>query len=183
MGSVIAPLILIIERRTMEITLYQNYSPENFLNKQLTELKKLNVVFKEEFDIKKPVLKLKDKTNFNYIGIPKLNRYYYVDQVEYLDNQLKEVTCRVDVLQSNKDLILSSVGDLEKSTSLGDNYIVDDYPYISKRKQFIKNFTLSPDAVNSQNIANANLKNYVLQVVGGRGENFTTEGVDTNGNN
>lgn len=45
--------------------------------------------------------------DFNYIFIPKLNRYYYVDSINFVTADLTRLFLKEDVLMSHKDLIKS----------------------------------------------------------------------------
>jgi len=92
----------------MKITFYNNSSNENIINKELEELNTINFKFKNNSNILRPNLLLKNYTKGNYCYIHELKRYYYVDTIDLINGDLYNVKCSVDVLMSYKDDILNS---------------------------------------------------------------------------
>lgn len=94
----------------MKIYLYENTSEKNRLDKVITLKYTLDCVLKADCSIMDPVLKissasLTDMATINYIYIPDLNRYYFINDVISLSNSICEVHAHVDVLSTYKNEI------------------------------------------------------------------------------
>ena len=92
----------------MNIELYYNKSDKRVLNKTLERQNNVTGHFKENSSIIDPVIILStnvDIYKYNYVHIPKFNRYYFIQGVE-VSQQRYIVTCKSDVLMSFKDAIL-----------------------------------------------------------------------------
>ena len=63
---------------------YNTTSTNNNINKELVLVKDIDIRFKNEVNRFKPIIMIKygDIIDFNYVHIPKLDRYYYVDDIE-----------------------------------------------------------------------------------------------------
>lgn len=109
----------------MDIILYRNVSPPNQVQKKNNNNKFIkdhnqgrlisDVRFTENntLDFLNPELLLKltsdieDITVYNYVKIPKFDRFYYIDDIT-AEGGLIRLKCRVDVLMSHKTDILKS---------------------------------------------------------------------------
>ena len=102
----------------MNVHLYKNSAPPNKVNKKSNlsnETIVSNVKFIENgsFDILHPSVlidytdDLGDIKNFNYMEIPHLNRFYYIDSISS-EGGLIRVNGRCDVLYSHKKDIFAS---------------------------------------------------------------------------
>lgn len=90
----------------MEITLYQNVSEKNRLNKEFADELATTAIFKDEVDIINPTLRITGDISiisFNYLYIKELNRYYYIDNIVSVRNNLWELKCSIDVLMTYKE--------------------------------------------------------------------------------
>lgn len=98
----------------MDIQLIQNMSDKNVIDKSLTTIATISGNLKESTDILDPVLVLGDITSyinkFNYIYIPTLGRWYYIMDIKSIRNNIWEVSCHVDVLQTYKAQIRENSG-------------------------------------------------------------------------
>lgn len=112
----------------MEIQIYKNLSPFNKVVKNLKLIDKLTGSFPYEVDITSPVIKCKSDCflQCNYVYIPVLKRYYFVDRVRILNYGYYEANLRIDVLMSYKDLILKSKGHVSKTDS-ANKYVNSGY--------------------------------------------------------
>lgn len=102
---------------TVTINLFQNNSEKNVIGKSLTSVRNLNGTFKQEADIVNLSIQvdLSSVPNFNYIRVPSFNRYYFVDNIVNIRDDLWEISCHVDVLESFKDTIMSTYGLIERN--------------------------------------------------------------------
>lgn len=63
---------------------------------------------------------------FNYIRLDEFGRYYFIDDIISIANNLWEVHCHVDVLMSWKDEIVNNTCRVMRNEFRGNNFIVDD---------------------------------------------------------
>lgn len=67
----------------------------------------------------------------NYCYVPDFNRYYFIDDVTLIANNVVQISCSVDALASNRTEILNSSQYVLRSASQYDGNIVDNY-YLTK---------------------------------------------------
>lgn len=115
-----------------EIILYKSKLDARYLNKEggLTEVRRIqNCHFKDDEELRNPVLMLSsfDINEANYVHIPSLNRYYYInaDGLTF-SKPYYYVPLHVDVLMSFKADINKTPVIAERSKNLWDMYIQDD---------------------------------------------------------
>ncbi|MBR1983872.1 MAG: hypothetical protein IKA12_04210 [Clostridia bacterium] len=89
------------------IVLYKQNSANNVLNKSLTLSNIIQGKFNIPIALKSFTLDLDGNYVFNYIWIPLLNRYYYVNSIQRYTDKLTRYTFGEDVLMSWQDLIKS----------------------------------------------------------------------------
>lgn len=76
----------------------------NKVNKNFTIEGSLNGTFNRQFDVKSPILFVRGHySNFNYVYVPDLKRYYYVDDVTIITNNYYELHLIEDVLYTYRD--------------------------------------------------------------------------------
>lgn len=111
----------------MIIEFYKTESENNRLEKVLTDKLAIEGKLKSDIDIINPVLLFKDNVlaNYNYCYIPVLNRYYFLDKFEIINNTI-HVYLSIDVLMSFKDKIkdLSVVVSASESSPYYNNFQV-----------------------------------------------------------
>lgn len=102
---------------TVTVNLYMNNSEKNVIGKSLTSVRNLNGTFKQEADMVNLSIQVDLSTvpNFNYLRVPLFNRYYFVDNIVNIRDDLWEISCHVDVLESFKDTIMSTYGLIERN--------------------------------------------------------------------
>ena len=90
----------------MNIVLMHNNNDLNVLGKDLSTLKTVQGNFKAKTDIVNPVLLISGIDNIiaklNYCYIPILNRYYFVTGISSVREDLWEINCHCDVLETYK---------------------------------------------------------------------------------
>lgn len=114
----------------MEIRFYTITDPRNTIGKKLGSYVSTFVKLKyQDLNITTPtfLLKFMEYPNYNYIHIPALRRYYFINDIVVKTDNTFEIHCACDVLESFKDDILKGTGHLTKSESYN-TYTDDDYP-------------------------------------------------------
>lgn len=150
----------------MQITLYSGFSKEaNSTKRPDVSGTVVNCVLKENVSVVHPVFILQStNTAINYIswGV----RYYFVDDIVFLTNDMIEVHCSIDVLATYKDDIGSSSQYVIRSSSEFDPYVIDTlYPTLNK---------CSTDVTQIQNLGIVSGSgSYVVGVITGTGQGVT----------
>ena len=89
----------------MQLYLYKTNDLNNVVDKILTNETALNINLKRDTDILRPTIQLMkvagiDFKQFNYAHIPDLNRFYFINVVESINNNVDVLYLEVDVLMS-----------------------------------------------------------------------------------
>lgn len=125
----------------MEITLYKNTSPNNFLNKVLSEKSVYTGYLREESSVLNPTVMIENLNlaRLNYMFIPSFGRYYYITENICVRSNLWRLTGEVDVLMSYRSELLNHEAIIEKaSDSDKANIYIDDGDWIVENRKFIK---------------------------------------------
>ena len=114
---------------SLTIKLYHNASPANKIGKKLNdELVTSNVLLKDDVSILKPVFKVKDVRSiitYNYLYCSDLQRYYFIDDIVSVHNDLWEISCHVDVLETYKNSILGQTAVIKRQQNKYNLYLND----------------------------------------------------------
>ena len=93
----------------MTIDFYKNHSEKNRLDKVLTSVTSMTGELKEDCSIIDPIIKIVGNVGtfaaVNYMYIPEFGRYYFINNVISVNNDICEVHAHVDVLSTYKDQI------------------------------------------------------------------------------
>ena len=117
--------IILFDNPTL-IFLYSLNSEKNVVDKTLILRGILTGEFRNQINIKSLSVNIqKIDVVFNYVYIPSLKRYYYVDTVDLLKD-LMTLTLSEDVLMSHKDLILSQTAYVTRNEFTYNDYINDN---------------------------------------------------------
>lgn len=93
----------------MEVKLYINTEDSRRIKKSPSFIETVSCSVTGAISITSPSLILDtSRTDFNYIRIESLGRYYYVNDIQILTGNRVLVSCAVDVLMSAQSVILSS---------------------------------------------------------------------------
>lgn len=116
----------------MKVYIYKTENEKNKLNKTLALVKELDVKLLNNTDILKPFIEvsnipLEELTTANYMYIPDLNRYYFIDNMELMTGGIVYISGSVDVLMSYMDGILNLRGTVKRAESLKNGYILDEH--------------------------------------------------------
>lgn len=93
----------------MEIELYQYQGNPNTINKTLTNPNVISGYMSNDLDIDSPTIKLASyELKYNYVFIPLLNRYYFIDAVRIDPNGIWHTKLTLDVLKTFADKIMTA---------------------------------------------------------------------------
>lgn len=94
--------------------------------KLLENKKTLQGNFRDILDIENPVVRIEASAiDFNYIEIPDLKRFYFVADSVAVRNNIFDVSCAVDVLQSHYAQFINSPCIVSRSQNNWNAYIDD----------------------------------------------------------
>lgn len=113
----------------VSLNLYQNSSEFNRVDKSgfLTSVGLIVGVFKDVTSITTPSIIIeRDSIDFNYVHIPELNRYYFVEEVISVKRRLWQIRLKVDVLMSFASKIREQKGYISRNENDYDEYLIDN---------------------------------------------------------
>ena len=131
----------------MQLYLYKTKDSNRVLNKTLTNESLLNINLKRDTDIVRPTIQLMkvagvDFKQFNYAHIPDLNRFYFINNVESVNNSVDKLYLECDVLETYKADILASEMTYTATAKTGDNIITDAITGVNINTRINSNITL-----------------------------------------
>lgn len=109
----------------MELRLYKTLDGDNVINKTLILIHKMNIKMKDNVSVTNPIIILSkvDKVNYfecNYCFLSEFNRYYFIREIEVLNNNNYRFILECDVLESFKNDILNSTSSYKRGLKTGD---------------------------------------------------------------
>lgn len=105
----------------MKMYLYNINDAENVINKTLVNGLEIDINLKASVDIVNPEIVLNgDFRAYNYVHLPDLNRYYFIDRIEQLNLKLVKLNLYCDVLETYKEDILNSNARFRRNIKNGD---------------------------------------------------------------
>ena len=113
----------------LDVTLMINTSPAEQVNKDLQSGITLQCALKDKTSILRPTLIIKSSAavyDFNYLYIPALKRYYFIDDILSVNNGIWEISAHVDVLETYKSSILDTNCIIENTERSGNNLYLPD---------------------------------------------------------
>lgn len=119
----------------MNINFYFNTSAKNAIGKSLTNELSLTGTLRDECSIINPefMVEAANLSSYNYCYIPQFNRYYFVNNIISVRNNLWRVILHVDVLESFKSEILNRSVIVDRQTQLlNSNSLFDDGSYFNQ---------------------------------------------------
>lgn len=130
----------------MEIRFYKCTDTRNTIGKGLSDYVSTFVNLKyQDFSVTNPTLLLKfsEYPTYNYIYIPAIKRYYFIEDIVVKTDKTFELKLKVDVLESFKDDILNGYGKMVKSDT-GESYYNDGYEHLEtfEKHEFNSSVTL-----------------------------------------
>lgn len=125
----------------MNIILYKNSSPNNYIEKTLTGAVTITGAFRATSSIINPEfsIEFKNPSQYNYLYIPEFKRFYYINNIESVKTNLWKLYCHVDVLNTYRSQILAHQAIIDKQTyaSKSDLYL-DDGDFVVKNKKSVE---------------------------------------------
>ena len=119
----------------MTLTYWTNFSKRKNSTKVPTSGTDVSIVLKDDCSIINPVIRAETiPANANYMYISEWGRYYFVTNVSYITNKIKEFSLEVDVLASYKSAIGSTVARIAFADTGWDKDIIDSRISVSTSK-------------------------------------------------
>lgn len=119
-------LVELINANNTYIACYKQNDENDALHKKLTFVKLLMIQFKSTLSMKQFYIDLSNyEFDFNYIYIPVLKRYYYVNSVEMMNKTITRLNLQEDVLMSWENLIRRQSAFVTRYEGSTEKYIVD----------------------------------------------------------
>ena len=127
----------------MELILYRTRDDENVINKDLEHIHTMNIVLKSNVSIVSPIIILKrvegvDLFSSNYCYLDELNRYYFIREIEIMNNDNVRMMLECDVLESFKQDILNSVSEVNRNMKHGDYHSTNVETDVRKTTEIYK---------------------------------------------
>lgn len=114
---------------TFDINLYQNEAEYNRLDKTdyLRSVGTISGVLREAVSVTDLLITIESNTfpTFNYVYIDKFKRYYFVNDISILANNLYEIDLSVDPLMSYKDALLEMSAFVDRNEYLSNPRLID----------------------------------------------------------
>lgn len=122
----------------MVITLYKNNSPNYFINKVLAAATTFSGTLRGESSTIDPIIiiEAENLSQYNYLYIPSFGRFYYINNIESVRNNLWRLTCHVDVLNTYRSEILTHQAIVLKATQQNvSDLMIDDGDWVVENKK------------------------------------------------
>lgn len=113
---------------SLTVTLKVNSSPVEKIGKDISTGTDFTCRLKEECNILKPVIIVTSSSSlagFNYMYIADFGRYYFIDNIKLLHNNLWEISGHVDVLETYKTAILANDAVIKRQQNMYNLYLDD----------------------------------------------------------
>lgn len=150
---------------SLDMILYHNNAEQNRLDKTnfLESVSTLNGYLRDKTSITNPsiIIEMSEFPTFNYVYLPKFNRYYYVTNILSIATNLWQIDMHVDVLMSYKDKILLQSAIIERNEYEWDPYLIDSSLPVSKEP----NITVEEVPQSIINTGQPANRNFILMVV------------------
>lgn len=144
------------------VDLYRNNSPVEKIGKSLSDqLTISDVVIKRDTSVLKPVLLVNTSQEiyvYNYMYISEFYRYYFIDDIRSINQNMWEVSAHVDVLETYKTGILANNAVIKRQQNMFNLYL-DDPDFHTYNYDNIQTIKFPPNGL-SKNL------NYILVVNG-----------------
>ena len=130
----------------MNIVLYKNNSPNNYVTKQLAGALTLNGSLRDESSVIDPVIMIEGDnfSTYNYLYISQFSRFYFIRNIESVRTRLWRITCHVDVLNTYRSQIRSHMAIISKTASSDDSDLfIDDGDWYCENRKFNQIFQFS----------------------------------------
>ena len=159
----------------MTCTLYTNKQDKATLKKFLSDGRGYTITFKDDnIDIINPTIIISSDISalkdYNYVYLPNLNRYYFINGFSSLFGNRTELSLSVDVLMSWQSDILNMSVIAARSTNKGNRQMTDPLlPTLNKTNKSV--YRLSNGLFYPSQLSAATSRCYVLTILNKRSEN------------
>ena len=123
----------------MEISFYINTSEKEKFDKSLTNEKSLTGFLKQATSVINPVItvEIENPSQFNYCHIPQFHRYYFINDMINIKNNIWEIHMHVDALSSFKSQIRANKAIIDKNQYLtnANQYFNDGNTFVHDSKE------------------------------------------------
>lgn len=166
------------EDNNLSIMLYFNNAETNKVDKtaNLELYKTLGGTLREKTDIIRPVINIVHKgfiPRVNYAYIPQFNRYYYINNIASINNEIYELSLSVDVLMTYKEDIKKLEAYVTRNEFTFNNLINDEKLPVSYDKIVeeyeVTNGSLATTTLSSN--VDINSTSFLVNVINDRGYN------------
>ena len=151
----------------MTITLYQNVSEANVVDKNLLNGVQVTGTLRSGTSVLNPSITVEANSEnivwVNYVYIHEWNRYYFVNDIANIRNGLWEFSCHVDVLMTYKNQIRQQSAIIARQENLYNLYL-DDNKFLVNAPRMVVTKAF-PNRVQPGNVAGAN--SFILTLAGG----------------
>jgi hypothetical protein len=132
---------------SLDMNLYHNNAERNRVDKTnfLESVSTLNGYLRDKTSITNPsiIIEMSEFPTFNYVYLPKFNRYYYVTNILSIATNLWQIDMHVDVLMSYRDEILDTECIIERNQYDYNAFLVDkDLPCEKARTLYMVSDTI-----------------------------------------
>ena len=123
----------------MDIKIYNNTSEKVKVGKTLTNVRDISGELKEACDIINPVIIISGEnlSSYNYLYIPIFNRYYFITDIKVIRNNLWEISCHCDVLETYKNEIKNQKAIVARQENKYNLYLNDPEWKVYTNKQVL----------------------------------------------
>ena len=144
----------------MDIKIYNNTSEQVKVGKTLINVRDITGELKDACDIINPVIIVSGEnlSSYNYLYIPSFNRYYFITDIKVIRNNLWEISCHCDVLETYKNEIKNQKAIVARQENAYNLYLNDPEWKIYTNKQVLTR--LFPFGF-------SDIGNYYMTVIGG----------------
>ena len=126
----------------MNITLYSNSSDNNVVTKNISQVASLTGSLRNESGIMSPSILIQGTyPSANYCYISDWGRYYFIEEIISVRNNISEIRCRIDTLMTYAQQIRSLTAIIKKQENDYNLYINDgSFMTYANDKVFTKGF-------------------------------------------
>ena len=109
-------IIELVDDNITSLICYTQNSENDVVNKSITPVTIIHGKFNHSISVKNVNIDLLNYQNdYNYVYIPKLKRYYYVDSIEVISADYTRLHLKEDVLMTWKELILDQTAYINRN--------------------------------------------------------------------
>ncbi len=112
----------------LSVTLYNSASPVEKIGKTLTAGASYFCTLKDTTSILNPMLIIRTSDavyNYNYLYIAEFQRYYFINDIKTINNNVWEISAHVDVLETYKLAILANDAVIKRQSLKYNTYLND----------------------------------------------------------